>query len=109
MNEKRPTPISRGVEIQKDKVEEIKQWAMARHAEVVELGRIVSQRREQELAKPVEQQDAGKILEFENQDRALDDISNELTDLIMGAFNKEDELRKKWLALEERLGVSNKS
>ena len=46
MEGKEPIPISRGVEIQAEKMKEIKEWALARHAEITRLGAIVEERRE---------------------------------------------------------------
>ena len=88
-----PTPISRGVEIQAEKMKEIKEWALARHAEITRLGAIVEERREQEMAKPLEQRDATKMLKFEEQDHALNELSQQLDDLIHGAWNMEDATR----------------
>ena len=90
MEGKEPTPISRGVEIQAEKMKEIKEWALARHAEITRLGAIVEERREQEMAKPLEQRDATKMLKFEEQDHALNEL---LDDLIHGAWNMEDATR----------------
>ena len=75
MEGKEPTPMSRGVEIQAEKMKEIKEWALARHAEITRLGAIVEERREQEMAKPLEQRDATKMLKFEEQDHARPDAS----------------------------------
>ena len=85
MEGKEPTPISRGVEIQAEKMKEIKEWALARHAEITRLGAIVEERRE-----PLEQRDATKMLKFEEQDHALNEL---LDDLIHGAWNMEDATR----------------
>jgi len=74
-------------------MKEIKEWALARHAEITRLGAIVEERREQEMAKPLEQRDATKMLKFEGQDHALNELSQQLDDLIHGAWNMEDATR----------------
>ena len=43
MEGKEPIPISKGVEIKAEKVKEIKEWAIARHAEITRLGAIVEE------------------------------------------------------------------
>ena len=46
-----------------------------------------------EMAKPLEQRDATKMLKFEEQDHALNELSQQLDDLIHGAWNMEDATR----------------
>ena len=82
-------------------MKEIKERAHARHAEITRLGAIVEERREQEMAKSLEQRDATKMLKFEEQDHALNEHSQQLDRLIHGAWSMEDALRPKWIDLRK--------
>ena len=84
-------------------LKEIKERAHARHAEITRLGAIVEERREQEMAKSLEQRDATKMLKFEEQDHALNEHSQQLDRLIHGAWSMEDALRPKWIDLTKRI------
>jgi hypothetical protein len=63
-------------------MKEIKERAHAPRAEITRLGAIVEERREQEMAKSLEQRDATKMLKFEEQDHALNEHSQQLGRLI---------------------------
>ena len=52
---------------------------------------------------PTEEQDAAKMLKFEEQDHALNELSQQLDDLSHGAWNMEDALRQKWIDLTKRI------
>ena len=84
-------------------MKETKERAHARHAEITRLGAIVEERREQEMAKSLEQRDATKMLKFEEQDHALNEHSQQLDRLIHGAWSMEDALRPKWIDLTKRI------
>ena len=56
-----------------------------------------------ELSKPVGQQDLELIALLEGDIEELREIENDLDQIILESFEKEDELREHWLRLVERI------
>lgn len=102
MPEKEPTPISRGIELQKNKVEEIQKKALAQYRILADLSKELEAKIDIELLNP-SAESTEELAKLFNQKHVLDGIGYELEDFILQGFENQDELQGRWVALEQRL------
>ena len=104
MDEGSPTPINRGIEIQKNKIEGIVRQATGRYKELAALSQIVEARLDTELlALADEPVDYVEILWLFDQKHALEEIGRELEALILRNFAHLDDLAVRWNEIERRI------
>lgn len=102
MSEKEPTPISRGIELQKSQVEKLQQKALAQHRILVDLDKVLEAKIDAALSVPSDESTV-ELVELFKQKRALEEIGHELEELILQGFDHYGQLQERWLALEQRL------
>lgn len=102
MTEKEPVPISRGIEIQKNKVEEIRKEALKRYKDLTAVSKAVEDRLDTALSIP-EGENFAELEELFEQKHVIEGIGREIEEIIFRSFQHEDTLLERWAALESRL------
>lgn len=102
MPEKIPTPISRGVELQKSQIEELQKKAHFQYRRLVDLSREVESKIDTALSQSSDES-TRVLAELFEQKHALDQLGYELEEFLLKGFDQRDQLQERWLALEERL------
>ncbi|HUX65784.1 MAG TPA: hypothetical protein VMV42_01430 [archaeon] len=103
MEEGPATPISRGVEIQKIKIEEIQRRAMDRYKDLTALSKKVETQIDAALAKPPDQETLGELADLFEKKHAVEQIGQQLEQMMLRTFERQDDLQDRWAAIEARL------
>ena len=109
MTEKEPTPISRGVELQKSRVEEIRKQALNRYKSLTELSKKIEEKLDVALSQPSTSESLAELATLFEQKHMLEGIGHELEEMILRGFEHQDQLQERWVALEQRIaGLENR-
>jgi BMFP domain-containing protein YqiC len=103
MEEVPATPISRGVEIQKAKIEEIQKRALDRYKDVTALSKRVEAKIDAALAKAIDQETLNELAELFEKKHVVEQIGQALEEMILRTFERQDDLQGRWAAIEEKL------
>lgn len=102
MSEKDPTRITRGIEIQKEKAQELQTKATERYKALSNLSRELDEAIDQALSDPVAKENLDRLAELFNKKRELGKIGESIEDLILRGLDHQDELRDRWAHIERR-------
>jgi hypothetical protein len=103
MSERPPTPISHGIEIQKVKNEALQKWSMEQYRKLVEFEKTVEDQLDAALSSVPTQENMAEIEELFEKKKVLDKVGDDLDEMILGTYKRQDELNEKMIAFEERL------
>ena len=103
MGEKGPIPISRGIEIQEIKVEEIRQQALERYKELTAISKAIEGRIDAALSPQIGQDNLAELAALFDRKHELEEIGRELETMILRSFEATDALQERWSALQSRL------
>lgn len=95
-------PITKGIEIQKSKMEDMRVRALNRYRDLAELSRLIESNIDEALSTVPPAGGMIALVALFDKKHALDEIGRELEDLILRGFEHEDASHDRWLALEER-------
>jgi myosin heavy subunit len=102
-NEKSPTPITRGIEIQKAKNEAIRSKSSDASGKVADLSRLVHERIDAEYAKGPDAGNFDRLIELHEQDRALEEIARKLEDIIIRHDEFDEALNEQLSEMHDRM------
>ena len=100
--EKEPTPISRGIEIQKVRIEEFQNLALEQYKKVTRLSTSLEERIDAALSDVPNPEGLSALTTLFEKKHALEEIGRELEDLILRGFDHQDELQRRWERIESR-------
>ena len=105
MQEGPPTPISRGVEIQKSKVEEIRRRAIDRYTELTPLDNLLEERIGAALAAQPTEESLEELAGLFEKRRSLEEVEHALEEMILRTLDQQDELEARLADIEARINV----
>lgn len=101
MSEGLPVPITRGIDIQKEKIYELQKQALAQYKELAELSRIVDAQLDLALSNP-KQENLAELKGLFAKKHAVDEVGDELEKIIVQTFNGQYDLMDRWLVIEKK-------
>lgn len=103
MHEKLPTPLSRGVEIQRSMVEEVCRQAMKRYTELTPLSDLIEERISAALSREATEESLAELAGLFEKKRELQEIEHALEDMILRTLDRQDELQTRLEEIEARI------
>lgn len=99
-------PIDRGIDIRLRGVQEIRDRALALHGRCVKVASATEDAIRSELAKPLEEQDLGKVERLHSELVRIESAVQGLDRILGESFEQAGALREEWVRLVERLTES---
>lgn len=103
VDEKPPTPITHGIDIQKEKLAELRTKAGAEYTRIARLSRLVNDRIVAELAKGSQADNHDELAKLFEQENALDEIGRKLEGILLRNDEFDDALNERLFEMYNRM------